>query len=85
MNIKELIIYIFFIITIILMNFIIKNNNMINILVCQAISYVIIGILFVFINNIYLGLSYIIQYVGSIIVQIQFTVMLLNLDQFVKQ
>lgn len=60
MNIKELIIYGLFITTIILMNLIIKNKNMINILIYLAISYVILGILFIFINNVYLGLSYII-------------------------
>lgn len=85
MNIKELIIYIIFIFLIILMNLIIRNNNMINILIYLAISYVLLGILFIIINNIYLGLSYIILYVGSIIVLILFTIMLLNLDLFIKQ
>jgi NADH-quinone oxidoreductase subunit J len=85
MNIKELIIYFFAIFLIILMNLIIKNNNMINILIYLAISYVILGLIFILINNIYLGLSYIILYVGSIIVLILFTIMLLNLDLFIKQ
>jgi NADH-quinone oxidoreductase subunit J len=85
MNIKELIIYFFAFSLIILMNLIIKNNNMINILIYLAISYVILGLIFILINNIYLGLSYIILYVGSIIVLILFTIMLLNLDLFIKQ
>jgi len=84
MNIKELIIYIFLIFTIIMMNYIILSKNMMNILVALAITYVILGILFIFINNTYIGLSYIILYVGSIIVLILFTIMLLNIDLIVK-